>query len=69
MLTAIEQLINREIPEFKIDGYEAKAPPPEVKPPPAQPLVNRHEASLFGGAAPVRKTLGGKFRSTRRRRL
>ena len=77
-LTEIEKLINQEIPAITVPGFEPSPPEtPAAKPP--EPDLTRHEAPVFGetpasgeapaASAPIRKTLGAKFRPARRRRL
>ncbi len=73
-LTAIEMLINREIPARTVDGFVARPKPKEPETParPAEP--SRLEAPVHGSGtdgsikAPP-KTLGSRFRTKRRRRL
>ncbi len=71
-LTTIEMLINQQIPRMEVEGFEFSPPETTPEPPkPAKPVVSRLTASVHGDseAAPVRKTLGSKFRTTRRKRL
>lgn len=77
LLTDIEKLINREIPAYKVEGFEATADPkgePKVEEPKPKP-VGRLERSLFereqadeAGQPTVKRTLGSKFPLRRRRR-
>jgi ATP-dependent RNA helicase DeaD len=77
-LTEIEKLINEMIDQENVEGFEHRPPPNEeaAPPEPQQPALSRYEQSVFaptsaGGepaAAPVAKTLGSKFRPSRRRR-
>ena len=70
LLTSVEMLINREVPELTLEGFQITVVKPVERKTPAQPLVSRSQAPVFGqGEAPVRKTLGSKFRPIRRRRL
>jgi ATP-dependent RNA helicase DeaD len=72
-LTSIEKLINREIVERKVPGFTPR-PPREEAPPrsaarPAetlQPVGASTETTT--GSTPMRKTLGGRHRPSRRRR-
>ncbi len=76
-LTEIESLINREIPKIELDGFEPSPPMREVEEKPAPVMLSRNVAPRFADraagaapapAAPVRRTLGSKFPSRRRRR-
>ncbi|UCE60498.1 MAG: DEAD/DEAH box helicase [Phycisphaerales bacterium] len=72
-LTGIEMLINEQIPECNIDGF---VPTPQETPtePTAPTPLSRlrapvHSEGEDGPAKPPPKTLGSRFRPTRRRRL
>lgn len=73
-LTNIEILINRQVPERIVEGFKPRPPrerTPEhvTKQPPsrfAQPVA---PASSDSAVKPPRKTLGGRFRTSRRSRL
>ncbi len=79
-LTEVERLINKEITQDKLEGFESSPPPDRDRPmmgPPADPAVSRYSAPVFSGAEPSGgtavvharpKTLGGKFRPARKRR-
>lgn len=80
-LTEIEKLINKMIEPATVEGFASTPPPrdsrtPEPSAAPAEPPPSRYAQSVFGGTAPdgtpteapVRKTLGSKFRPARRRR-
>lgn len=74
-LTKIEKLINRQLEPLAVEGFTPTPPPRgepvgHEQPPPAPDRLHR---PVFASAqtttqAPVRKTLGGKFRPARRRR-
>lgn len=72
-LTKIEMLINREVPERKVDGFVSRPlEEPADKPALPQPL-SRYDTPVHANAeaAPAkmpRKTLGGRFQPARRRR-
>ena len=73
-LTAIEMLINREIPVRTIDGFVArpKAKEPEAPVRPAEPSrleAPVHSSGSDGSTKAPPKTLGSRFRTKRRRRL
>lgn len=73
-LTAIEMLINREIPVRTIDGFVArpKAKEPEASVRPAEPSrleAPVHSSGSDGSTKAPPKTLGSRFRTKRRRRL
>ncbi|HNQ23150.1 MAG TPA: DEAD/DEAH box helicase [Phycisphaerae bacterium] len=76
-LTAIESLINKQILPRQIEGFTASGPPRDAGPPPALPpqRVSRLQAPVFseaGGSTERKlppKTLGSRFRPSRRRRL
>ena len=69
-LTAVEALINREIPARTVPGFQPSAEEPEYT-----PVVrsSRYDAAASPGgtavAPPPPKTLGAKFRPKRRKRL
>jgi len=71
-LTNVEMLINRQVPERRVDGFVAR-PPREERPVSAKPPVSSNDTLLSAGdgkaikSAP-RKTLGGRFKTSRRRR-
>jgi ATP-dependent RNA helicase DeaD len=79
-LTEIEKLINKMIKQETVEGFTPRPPPDDMQPvdeePPAQPAHSRFESRVFGPSAesgsqtvaPVRKTLGSKFKPARRRR-
>lgn len=75
-ITNIEKLINKMVPERTVEGFTA-SPPPEAAPRPAprEPQVPRFQQPVFSGVeaapavAPPRKTLGSRFKPSRRRRL
>lgn len=73
-LTNVEILINRQIEERKVTGF-TPSPPPQESRPASKPTPNRNVAPLIAAAddSPARKlprkTLGGRFRPARRRRL
>ena len=72
-LTAIEKLINREIPERTVAGF-TPGPPREAPPEPAPPApMSRYQAPVYSTsgdvpAKPPPKTLGSRFRTSRGRR-
>jgi ATP-dependent RNA helicase DeaD len=78
LLTEIEKLVNKELTPIKAP-WVRKLPPPPKEPEPSE--SNGRVPSRFGeplrrdeeleksGARPVRRTLGSRFRSTRRSRL
>jgi ATP-dependent RNA helicase DeaD len=78
-LTAIEMLINKELPQFEVPWVVKPLPkdeppepvvdegPPPVPPRYADPLI-RHDGLEKIGVRPPRRTLGSRFRATRRRR-
>jgi ATP-dependent RNA helicase DeaD len=72
-LTAIEKLINREIPERTVAGF-APRPPREEPPEPELPApMSRYQAPVYATsgdvpAKPPPKTLGSRFRTSRSRR-
>lgn len=74
LLTEVEKLINREVPERQVDGFKPTEAPQrsEVKVA-APPPVSRYKAPVFGSMEnataklPV-KTLGSRFRPQRSRR-
>ena len=72
-LTNAEMLINREIPQRHIEGF-VPSPPREKEEPaaPAEPVLSRLEAPVFGSADQLGKlppkTLGSRFRPARKRR-
>ena len=75
-LTEIEKLINKQVHEVKMEGFEPTPPPKHlrVEPEPAKPTaLGRSQAPVFGDKddrhIPVRRTLGGKFPPRRKRRL
>ncbi|MFQ5462196.1 MAG: DEAD/DEAH box helicase [Phycisphaerae bacterium] len=72
-LTNVEMLINRQVPERNVDGFVPR-PPREESPESAKPSISRNEALRYPGdgqavKSPPRKTLGGRFKTRRRRRL
>ena len=73
-LTNVEILINRQIEERKVAGF-TPSPPPQESRPASKPTPNRNVAPLIVATddSPARKlprkTLGGRFRPARRRRL
>jgi ATP-dependent RNA helicase DeaD len=72
-ITDIEILINKLLIEIKYDGFVARAPR-EEEAPPQRHIASRNETTVSSNsgaapaAAPLRKTLGSKFRTRRRRR-
>ena len=75
-LTNVEKLINRQIPARTVDGFVSSPPreePTEKKETPAP--VSRFQAPLVStgtssdSAKPIPKTLGSRFKPSRRRRL
>jgi len=74
-ITAVEMLINKEVPERILKGF--KPSPPEEKPQPteAKRTKSRYQLPVSGGdgqaptSAPPQKTLGSRFRPSRRRRI
>jgi ATP-dependent RNA helicase DeaD len=77
-LTQIEMLINREVPERKVGKYELrkqeekkpKEEAPEKKKAPSRLMEPATAPSEhLAGKRPARRTLGGRFKPTRRRRL
>lgn len=79
-LTEIEKLINKEIRQYRVEGFRARVPTQQVTEPPpvAEPepaTSRRYSESAFTDEPPAglpqsapRKTLGSKFRPARRRR-
>ncbi len=75
-LTNVEKLINREVPERKVDGFTSRPIEPAPIEAPQEPArQSRLTAPLYANAdtqtatkTPA-KTLGGRFRTRRRRRL
>ncbi len=73
-LTNIEKLINREIPPRTITGFVPRPPPERASEPKKPPAFSRLAAPVFSsGEAEVAakkppKTLGSRFRTSRRRR-
>lgn len=82
-ITQIEMLINKEIPPRQVEGFESAAPPPDpleaaaaaqAQAAQADPTPSRfrNPAQIVVDGQPVaapRKTLGGRFKPSRRRRL
>lgn len=71
-LTDIEKLINREIHQYKVEGFEPSVQPRQrqTEPPPDDvPVISSRflEPAATGIPAPPR-TLGGRFKPARRRR-
>ena len=72
-LTAIEKLINREVPRRNVPGFIPRPPREETTEPPQPEPVSRYQAPVFSGSgnAPDKlppKTLGSRFRTSRGRR-
>ncbi len=72
-LTAIEKLINREVPRRNVPGFVPRPPREETTEPPRPEPVSRYQAPVFSGSgnAPDKlppKTLGSRFRTSRGRR-
>ncbi len=76
-LTNVEMLTNKLIPERRVPGFTPRAPKPrEVEPEPTGPVISSRltqpaaatTATSDGPKAP-RRTLGGRFKPSRRRRL
>lgn len=84
-LTQVEMLINKEVIEDQLDGFQPSSPPdgdrsrgpgrpsrpPAPPPPPAKPRPDRSmpaAAAADDGRSRPKRTLGGKFRPSRRRR-
>ena len=72
-LTNVEMLINRQIPERKLDGFNPSPPREKPKEPEAPKPLSRFQAPLSdSGPAPATtgppKNLGSRFRPARRRR-
>jgi ATP-dependent RNA helicase DeaD len=75
-LTQVEKLINKEIREATIEGFVPREPPDDARshrreaaPPPVSRLAAPVAAQTGEAPArPVPRTLGGKFRPSRRRR-
>jgi len=75
-LTNVEKLINREVPERKVDGFTSQPIEPIPSEAPAAPTrQSRFTAPVHANAetqtttATPAKTLGGRFRTRRRRKL
>lgn len=75
LLTAVEMLINREVPERKVDGFVPRPPPEEDSDTaPVEPVLSRFAAPVFSSATEAsgkklpRKTLGSHFKPSRGRR-
>ncbi len=74
-ITSIEKLINKIIPEHQVEGFVPSPPPSETPSAPRVEQKSRYEQNVYGstgGAAPAtapRKTLGSRFKPSRRRRL
>ena len=79
LLTEIEKLINQELPQLEAPWIvKSTLPEPEPEPASDQPEVrtsnrltealHRSETLESYGLRPVRRTLGSRFRSSRRRR-
>jgi ATP-dependent RNA helicase DeaD len=66
LLTEIERLINKEIPQQQMEGFEPSSSP-QIGAVPAAPVGERVGAAATV-EAPGSRSLGGKFRSARRRR-
>jgi superfamily II DNA/RNA helicase len=76
-LTEIELLINKQIVEATYPGFKSSAPPEERRPERveklvAQPATTTAAKSDWGADEPsapgTRRTLGGRFKPSRRRR-
>jgi ATP-dependent RNA helicase DeaD len=73
-LTNVEMLINREIPRREVPGFVPSPSGEEAAPqPPPTPSFSRYQMPVFSGAddsaaKPIQKTLGARFRPSRRRR-
>lgn len=75
-LTAIEGLINRELPKREVEGFTASAPPPPrdgMPVPRSTPVQSRYQVSVYGGPEESGrkmppKTLGSRFKPQRGRR-
>ncbi len=72
-LTNVEMLINREIPARDMSGFKPSPPREQVKEPPPPAPPSRYETPVVETAAgaPIKaqpKTLGSRFRTSRRRR-
>ena len=74
LLTNIEILINREVPERGVDGFESRAPEDSSERTPERRLISRNEAPVHATADSAsakklpRKTLGSRFKPARGRR-
>jgi len=73
-ITSIEKLINKIVPEYRVDGFVPSPPPAERAPVPRVEPRSRYEQPVFSPAtaapaAAPRKTLGSRFKPSRRRRL
>ncbi|MFH1747574.1 MAG: DEAD/DEAH box helicase [Planctomycetota bacterium] len=78
LLTDIEKLINQELPQFQapwVAKRQRPEPPPAAETEEAKPATNRSERLLqrcerleSSGLRPIKRTLGSRFRTTRRRR-
>ena len=75
-LTTIERLINKQIREKKVEGFNPRPPREEVAPRPEQPRpLSRFEAPVHAAVGteekrkpPPKKTLGSRFKPNRGRR-
>ena len=73
-LTTIERLINKQIREKKVEGFNPRPPREDFTPEPEQPRpLSRFEAPVHAGAEsehkpPPKKTLGSRFKTSRSRR-
>jgi len=73
-LTAVEMLINQEIPQLQVEGFVPGKPPERVAKPEAPKTVSRLKAAVFSDSTDddaklPPKTLGSRFKPSRRRRL
>ena len=74
LLTNIEMLINREVPERGVDGFVSRPPEDSSENTPARRPLSRNEAPVHATADSEsakklpRKTLGSRFKPARGRR-
>ena len=73
-LTAVEVLINQEIQQLQVEGFVPGKPPERIVKPEAPKPVSRLKAAVFSdsngeNAKLPPKTLGSRFKTSRRRRL
>jgi ATP-dependent RNA helicase DeaD len=68
-LTAVEMLINKQIPQYQVDNFEPSPPPRESRPTQEQPLEKPVEEVEPPTQEQRKKSIGGKHKPARRRRL